>query len=200
MSQEILLATRNQNKKEELQQMLNDLDIRVLTLEDIDSLPEVEEDGQSFEENAVKKSVVIASSSGLVCLADDSGLVVDALDGQPGIYSARFAGDDADDQKNNKKLLKLMCDIPEERRTARFICAIAISDSKGNIEIVKGSCEGRIAFEPFGKDGFGYDPLFIPRGFSKTFAELNPEEKNRISHRGRALQQARPLIKKFFSE
>jgi XTP/dITP diphosphohydrolase len=198
MVRKLLLATRNQNKKIELQQMLNNLDIIVLTFEDINGLPEVEEDGYTFEENAVKKSQVITSASGIVTLADDSGLVVDALDGQPGVYSARFAGEDADDEKNNDKLLRLMEDIPEAKRTARFICVIAVSDLKGRTEIVKGRCEGKIAYKPSGTNGFGYDPLFIPRGFDKTFAELSSYAKNSISHRGRALQQVQPVIKKVF--
>lgn len=196
----LLLATRNQHKKTELQQILNDLNIAVLTFQDINDLPEIEEDGETFEENARKKSRVTAFATGLVTLADDSGLMVDFLDGQPGIYSARFAGREANDQMNNEKLLELMKNVPESKRTARFICVIAVSDYKGNTELVKGSCEGKIALRPSGNGGFGYDPLFIPDGFKETFAELQPDIKNRISHRGKALAQVKPIIAKYFRE
>lgn len=197
MQNKLLLASRNQNKKRELQEILKGMKLDVLTLDEINSIPEVEEDGNSFVENAIKKAVETAAKSALVCLADDSGLVVDALNGQPGIYSARYAGPDANDSKNNDKLLSMMKDIEAGHRTARFVCVIAISDKDGNVETVEGSCPGRIAFSPVGSGGFGYDPLFIPDGFEKSFAQLSAEEKNRISHRGKAIQKARPLIEKY---
>ncbi len=198
MTRELLLATRNRKKKLELQEILHELDLNIITLEEIPSLAEVEEDGNSFAENAIKKAVLTAKASGKICLADDSGLVVDALGGQPGIYSARFAGESASDEENNQKLLKLMEMIEEDKRTARFVCIIALSDAQGNVETVEGRCEGRIALAPMGKGGFGYDPLFIPQGYTQSFAELASATKNLISHRGKALEQARPLIERLF--
>lgn len=200
MARKLLLATRNPHKKKELQRILGDLSIEILTLEEVKDLPEVEENGKTFAENALKKAVAGASASGLICLADDSGLEVDALDGKPGVYSARFAGEYADDQQNNEKLLQMMQGIEEKKRTARFVCAIAVSDPQGRAKVVKGVCEGKIAFAPVGQGGFGYDPLFIPDGFFESFAELSAEEKNRISHRGMALKKAKPIIKKYFAE
>lgn len=199
MAHQLLLATRNQKKKQELQQILNNLDVQIITLDEVPALPEVIEDGQSFAQNAVKKAVETAVASSLPTLADDSGLTVDALNGQPGIYSARFAGENADDLQNNQKLLKLLADVETKKRTARFVCVIALSDASGRVKTVEGSCEGKIAFEPSGTGGFGYDPLFIPDGFTCTFAELSPEQKNLISHRGKALEKARPLILELFT-
>ncbi|MDD2510673.1 MAG: XTP/dITP diphosphatase [Syntrophomonas sp.] len=198
MPRELLLATRNHKKKLELQEILHDLNLSIITLEELPPMAEVEEDGNTFAENAIKKAVFTAMASGRVCLADDSGLVVDALGGQPGIYSARFAGELANDEENNQKLLKLMETIEEDKRTARFVCVIALSDAQGNVETVEGRCEGRIALAPVGKGGFGYDPLFIPQGDTQSFAELPPPTKNLISHRGKALRQARPLIERLF--
>jgi XTP/dITP diphosphohydrolase len=194
----LLLATGNNHKRQELQELLSGLKIQIVTLDDIEPLPEVEEDGFTFEENAIKKASVNASLSGLITLADDSGLAVDELDGKPGVYSARFAGVDANDEKNNQKLLALLNDVPEEQRTARFKCVIAICSPEGKTATVEGSCEGRIAMKPSGHQGFGYDPLFIPQGWKKSFAMLSAEEKNLISHRGKALQKALPVIAEFF--
>ena len=172
-TKELLLATRNRNKKREFQEMFQDFGIKVINLDDIKGIPAIEEDGQSFAENAIKKALTTAKLSGFTCLADDSGLEVDILEGQPGIYSARFAGEDADDKKNNEKLLQIM-----------------------DVETVAGTCEGSIAFSPVGQGGFGYDPLFIPTGYKQSFAELSAEEKNSISHRGKALSKIKPIIKK----
>ena len=192
----LLLASRNQHKIEELQQMLVGLNIEVISLDDVADMPVIEEDGKTFNENASKKARLTAMHTGLLCLADDSGLVVDALGGQPGVYSARFAGEDANDQKNNHKLLQMLRGLEDEKRQARFICVIAISDPQGNVQTVEGTCEGRIDYEERGTGGFGYDPLFIPEGYSQTFAELPREEKNRISHRGQALLKARSILEK----
>lgn len=197
MENKLLLATRNQHKKREMQAILADLSVQILTLEDVPELPEVEEDGNSFAENAAKKARQTAALSGITCLADDSGLSVDALDGKPGVYSARFAGPDADDDKNNEKLLGLMESVPDEKRTAAFICAIAVADPTGNIAVVEGRCPGRIIRKKLGAGGFGYDPLFVPEGYTATFAQLDAEEKNRISHRGRALVLARSAIEHY---
>ena len=196
MVAKLLLASRNRHKIEELEQMLAHLNIEVISLDDVADMPAIEEDGKTFSENASKKARLTAMHTGFTCLADDSGLVVDALGGQPGVYSARFAGEDADDRKNNRKLMQMLQGFDSERRQARFICVIAISDPQGNICTVEGKCEGRIDYEERGTGGFGYDPLFIPEGYSQTFAELSREEKNRISHRGQALLKARTLLEK----
>jgi XTP/dITP diphosphohydrolase len=194
MAHNLLIATRNNKKKKELQSILGEWDVKLLTLDDIEAIPEIEEDGTSFQENAIKKARVSAELSGYITLADDSGLVVDALGGAPGIYSARFAGPEANDADNNRKLLDLMKGIKEGERTARFICVIAVAAPTGLVKTVEGICEGKIGTDGRGQGGFGYDPLFIPEGFHKTFAELGDDEKNRISHRGRALQEAKYLL------
>lgn len=196
MGRNLLIATRNQKKKLELREILSDLDVDLITLDDIPAMPEVSEDGETFAENAIKKALLAAAASGLTTLADDSGLVVDVLHGQPGIYSARFAGPGCDDKANNLKLLEMMAAVSPEGRTARFICVIAVAAPGGQVETVEGICEGTIIDTPRGLHGFGYDPLFVPEGYDQTFAELGEAEKNIISHRGRALQQAKPLVRR----
>lgn len=199
MNKVLLVATRNPGKKKEIQQILRGLPITIINLEDISKqLPEIIEDGATFAENAVKKAREIAALSGYICLADDSGLEVDALEGRPGVYSARFAGEPADDGRNNVKLLNMLQGIELKDRTARFVCCIAISDPRGNSKFVTGKCEGRIGLKASGREGFGYDPLFIPEGEGRSFAELSPEAKNSISHRAQALRTARPIIEEFF--
>lgn len=190
----LLLATRNEGKKMELQEMLNDISISVINLHDIPSLPEVVEDGNTFQENAEKKARETAKATGYWCLADDSGLVVDALNGQPGIYSARFAGAEASDEDNNQKLLDLMKDIDEPERTARFMCCMALSTPEGETLVVEDYCEGIILRQPVGEQGFGYDPLFMPRGYNQSMAQLSRQEKNLISHRGKALNRMKPIL------
>ncbi len=194
MSQAILIATRNQKKKIELQDILSEWDVNLITLDDVAAVPDIIEDGETFSENAIKKALITASLSGFITLADDSGLLVDALYGQPGVHSARFAGPGCNDGANNQKLLQMMAAVPEQDRTARFICVIAIATPNGLVETVEGICEGKIIDTLRGQSGFGYDPLFIPDGYDKTFAELGEGEKNMISHRGRALQQAKPVL------
>lgn len=194
----LVIATRNNKKKEELLSLLGDL-VKVVTLEEIPGVPEVKEDGLSFAENAQKKATQVAIATGEYVLADDSGLEVDALQGQPGIYSARFAGEAANDNQNNQKLLDLLKEVSWEKRTARFRCVIAVANADKWLEMVEGVCEGRIGFEPRGEGGFGYDPLFIPEGYDQTFAELSAEVKNAISHRGRALKKAEAILKMIFS-
>lgn len=197
MGKKLLLATRNQHKKQELAAMMEGLGIEVLTLDEVPELPEVDEDGETFQDNAVKKAALTARASGYTCLADDSGLEVQALNGRPGVYSARFAGPQADDRMNNEKLVDLLKELDPSQRAARFVCVIAIADPSGRIQAVEGECPGTITLEARGSDGFGYDPLFIPDGYQQTFAELGSEEKNRISHRGQALKKALPLIRDF---
>ncbi len=196
----LLLATRNEGKKMELQEMLNDIGISVINLHDIPPLPEVVEDGKTFKENAEKKAYETAKATGYWCLADDSGLVVDALNGQPGIYSARFAGPEASDENNNHKLLDLMKGIDESKRTARFVCCMALSTPEGETLVVEDYCEGIILRQPVGEQGFGYDPLFMPQGYNQSMAQLSHQEKNLISHRGKALNRMKPIIISKMSE
>lgn len=193
----ILMATRNKGKMIELRENLKNLELEILTLDDIEDMPILEEKGSTFLENAVSKAQMAVKVSGLVTMADDSGLEVDALGGQPGVYSARFAGEPTDDRKNNQKLLQLMKGLSYERRTARFVCAIAIAFPDGRIYLAEGKCEGVILEESRGSGGFGYDPLFYIPSMEKTFAELNLDEKNSISHRGKALEQAAALLERF---
>lgn len=194
MTRRLLIATRNKHKLQEIQRILYDFPVQPISLDDISPLPEVLEDGESFAENAVKKARENARLSGELTLADDSGLMVDALQGAPGVYSARYSGMDASDESNNQKLLQELKNVPPQERGAQFICVIAAADPQGKVRTVEGICQGRITYQPSGNGGFGYDPLFIPEGYSCTFAELIPAEKNAISHRGRALQQIQTLL------
>lgn len=184
----LLIATKNIHKLTEIENILQINNLQLLSIRDFPNLPDVEESGETFFENSALKAVELARFTGLWALADDSGLVVDALDGRPGVYSARFAGDSCDDAANNQKLLKLMKGA--QNRSARFVCNIALASPDGICRHVEGSCEGQIANKPNGSGGFGYDPLFIPDGHIISFAELGSEIKNSISHRGRALVEA----------
>ena len=190
----LVVASRNEHKIKEIQAILADQPWQVLTAHDFPGFPEVVEDGSTLEANAIKKAKEIAAFTGCLALADDTGLEVDALGGKPGVHSARFAGPKATYEENNRKLLRLLEGVPPEERTARFRCVIAIAEPDGNVHVVEGKCEGLIGFAAKGEGGFGYDPLFIVDGLEKTFAELSPEEKNRVSHRGRALQLAAELL------
>jgi len=194
MMSRLVVASRNEKKKREILQIIEGSSLEILTLNDFPDAPETVEDGVTFRENAIKKAREIADFTGYVTLADDSGLEVDVLGGQPGVYSARFAGEPSDDERNNQKLLDMLQGIPAQERSARFRCVIAIAFPDGRVETAEGTCEGRIAFLPRGEGGFGYDPLFIPHGYDLTFGELPPEIKHRISHRGQALEQARPIL------
>ena len=185
---ELLIATRNQHKIDEFRQMLNPLGVEILGADDVPGLPEVEEDGDTFEANAAKKAVEVAKASGRWTLADDSGLEVDALEGAPGVYSARFAGEEANYADNNKLLLEKLEGVTH--RTGRFCCVLALAQPHGEVHTLRGTCEGTIALAGRGDNGFGYDPLFIPEGLTQTFAELSDEEKHALSHRGQALQLA----------
>ncbi|QDI91071.1 XTP/dITP diphosphatase [Salicibibacter halophilus] len=184
----IVLATKNEGKRKELETLLAGA-AAVYSLRDYPDCPEIEETGETFVANARIKADYVAQFTGLPSLADDSGLAVDALDGSPGVYSARFAGEEKNDGKNNEKLLHCLEGVPREERTARFICALVYKNPNGEAIEVEGTCEGEIVSEPKGTNGFGYDPLmYIPQLY-KTLAELSSEEKNRISHRGKALQK-----------
>ncbi|OGG47919.1 MAG: non-canonical purine NTP pyrophosphatase, RdgB/HAM1 family [Candidatus Handelsmanbacteria bacterium RIFCSPLOWO2_12_FULL_64_10] len=191
----LVLATRNAHKVREIGQVLGG-GLSLRSLADFEGFPEVPEEGETFEANAVRKATVVARALGLPAMADDSGLEVDALDGAPGVRSARFSADGATAEENNAKLLRMLKDAPEERRSARFRCVIAVAWPDGTVRTAEGACEGRIAEAPRGAGGFGYDPLFVPEGYGQTFAELGEEVKNRISHRARALRRARETILK----
>ena len=185
----MLIATRNANKLDEILSIFSLSGLELVSIDDLGELPEVEEDGETFEANAVKKAVTLALSSHLWTMSDDSGLEVDALGGKPGVYSARYAGEPSDHEANNRKLLREMEGVAN--RHAGFRCAIALSSPSGRVRAVVGRCRGRIAGALAGDGGFGYDPLFIPDGYEQTFAEMDSSLKNRISHRGAALKLAR---------
>lgn len=182
----IVLATRNPHKVRELAAMLSPYGIRIISTADYPELPDIVEDGTTFEENAKKKALVVAEYTGLPALADDSGLCVKALDGRPGVYSARFAGENATDEENNEKLLREMAHIPKEERKATFVSVIAYAKPTGEVQFFRGEIEGEVLFAPRGVHGFGYDPLFYIPSEGKSMAELAPDEKNRISHRAMA--------------
>jgi len=195
----LLLATNNKGKAREYRSLLSGVPFELVTPDEVGINTEVEEVGKSFEENARLKAATLAAESQLLSLADDSGLEVDALGGEPGTLSARYAGEGASDEDRVSYLLTKLEGVPEERRTARFRCVIAIATPEGDVELCSGECEGIIAFEPRGNKGFGYDPIFYLPELKKTMAELPPEEKNRISHRGRAARKASQLLKEKYS-
>jgi XTP/dITP diphosphohydrolase len=190
----IVLASRNQGKIKEIRMMFSDLGIALLSLNDCPGIPEIVEDGKSFLENAVKKAKVVAESTGEIVLADDSGLEVDALGGAPGILSARYAGQDADDRQNIRKLLRDMKGIPPESRGAAFRCLLVLYPADGRYEAFEGRWEGMIAEKPVGLDGFGYDPIFFLPGERVTVAQLSSEVKNRISHRAQAFAKLKERL------
>ena len=183
----MVLATKNKNKVKEVSEFLAPHGIEVVSLHEFPDLPEIEEYGETFKENAIIKATEACMFTGLMALADDSGLEVDCLEGLPGVYSSRFAGEDKDDLANNKKLLELLEGVPAEQRTARFKCVMALATTECFVYTADGTCEGVIAEQPRGEGGFGYDPLFYLPEYGKTFAELDLETKNKISHRARAL-------------
>lgn len=192
---QLVLATRNQGKLREIRELVRDTGIEVLSLEDFGDLPPVVEDGDTFEANAQKKARSIAELTGCLTLADDSGLVVEALNGQPGVLSARYAGEDATDADNNAKLIDALSEVPAGNRKGAFCCVMALCRAGGDCHLFSGRLEGEIARAPRGSGGFGYDPLFIVREYGKTLAELPLETKNRISHRGRALKEVVAFLK-----
>ena len=187
MDKIIVLATRNEGKVKEFQQLLKSFPVEIKCLKDFGPIPEVEEDGETFDDNAYKKALFTAKVLGLPAMADDSGLVVAALDGAPGVKSARYAGEKATDKDNIAKLLKEMAGATDRR--AAFECVISIAVPSGPALTYEGRCEGEITREPRGDSGFGYDPVFFFPQYNKTFAELSSEEKNRVSHRGKALRE-----------
>ncbi|AFS71104.1 XTP/dITP diphosphatase [Exiguobacterium antarcticum] len=193
----IIVATRNKGKVDEFQAMLGRLGYEVESLLDYETAPETDETGSTFEENAELKSREAAAYFGHSVLSDDSGLEVDALNGAPGVYSARFAGEDKSDEANNALLLEKLADVPAEQRTARFVCALSLAKPSGETLTVRGTMEGTIGFELKGANGFGYDPLFIIPSLNQTAAELTKTEKAAISHRGQALQKLEQALTTF---
>ena len=193
---EIVIATRNPDKKRELAKLLKGLKIKVLSLDRFPHCPDVKEGTKSFRQNAVRKAMTASKFTKKLALADDSGLETDGLGGRPGVRSSRFAGKDANYAQNNHKLLKLLKD--KKRRGAQFRCIVAICDYPKLVAVVEGKIRGRIALAPKGRYGFGYDPVFIVPKYKKTFAQLKPQLKNKISHRAKALKKAKVSLLKYF--
>ena len=196
MRSKLLLATNNVGKVREYQSLLRGIPFEMVTPKEVGIDMAMEEKGTTFEENARLKACAFAKESGLLTLADDSGLEVDALHGEPGVMSARYAGESASDVERVNYLLSKLKNVPKEKRSARFRCVIAVAYPDGHVELCSSECEGVITFEPRGKNGFGYDPIFYFPGLGKTMAELPIEVKNRISHRGKAAQKARLMLMK----
>lgn len=199
----LVFASRNRGKLVELRELLADVEVEVLAIDELDAeIPEVIEDGDTFAANASKKALEVARASGLPALADDSGLEVDALDGRPGVYSARYAGESATDRDNNDRLVAELAGVPADRRTARFRSVLAFADTAGRLGdevlLAEGTCEGRILDEPRGDGGFGYDPLFLVPELGRTFAELGVGTKNDRSHRARAMRAMKPQLVAYY--
>ena len=191
----MIAASSNAHKIKEIQSIMSKFGVKVVSRKEA-GVPEfeIEEDGETFEENSLKKAEAIMKATGKLTVADDSGLMVDYLGGAPGVYSARFAGEECDDEKNNEKLLKHLEGLPAEDRKAKFVSVITLMFPDGNTIVARGECPGRIIETPTGENGFGYDPLFVPDGLSKTFAQLSDKEKNSISHRDRALEKLEEIL------
>ncbi len=192
-----LLATRNRHKVREFRRIFKKLPVRFVTVDAVPKLPPVRETGKTFRANAVKKAVQSSRHTNLPVIAEDSGLEVKALGGRPGVKSARFAGAAQNDQANLDKLIRLMRRVPFSKRQARFVCAIAVARSGKLLKTVEEICDGSLSFAAMGETGFGYDPIFVPEGYSKTNAQLGARVKDSISHRARALRRLAPFIKGF---
>jgi XTP/dITP diphosphohydrolase len=193
----LVLGTRNAKKRQEIEEILGDLGIPLQDLSAYPDAPEVVEDGDAFEANARKKAAQTAMAIGQWVLGEDSGLVVPALNGRPGVYSARYAGKQGDDAANNRKLLAELAPLPADRRDAYYVCTAALADPKGQVHaVVEGRCWGQIITEYRGDGGFGYDPLFLIPEYHRTFGELSPRVKHALSHRGRALLQLRAALRR----
>jgi XTP/dITP diphosphohydrolase len=190
----IVFATKNEGKVREITEMIDRTDIELVSLNHFTSLPEIVEDGKTYLENALKKAKAISEFTGETVLADDSGLQVDVLEGEPGIYSARYAGEGATDEENNAKLLARLKNIPEDKRTASFFCALVLYDRDGRYASFEAEWRGRIIDEGRGTNGFGYDPIFLDPKFNKTAAELTSDIKNKVSHRGQAFAKLKACL------
>ncbi len=197
--QELLIATTNQGKLREIRDLLKDLPIKITCLTDYKGLPKVEEDGKTFAQNAIKKAATIALFTKKLTLGEDSGLEVKALKNAPGIYSARFSGENATDKKNNRKLLRSLRGVSLKKRQARYRCFVALVDNKKIIDVASGACDGLITTRGKGKNGFGYDPLFLIPRYKKTFGELDPAIKAKISHRARAFKKVKKILLNYLS-
>lgn len=193
----LLVATGNKGKLKEIRRLLADSPVEIVGLDAYPGLPEVVEDGDSFEANARKKAIEMANATGCLTLADDSGLVVDALNGAPGVISARYAGEDGDDEANNRKLMSEMRDVPDDKRQAAFHCVMALAEPGGACRTFEGRISGILLREARGDGGFGYDPYFLVPEYGKTTSELPLDIKNRISHRGNALRKVLPVLKEY---
>ena len=201
MSKRLLVATHNQGKVAEFAELLQDLDVEWLSLENAGVTVEVEETGTTFRENAVLKAETYAREAGLLTLADDSGLEVDALNGRPGVHTSRFGGEDLNSEGRYRLLLERLERVPWERRGARFRCVVALATPEGGVlEMAEGAVEGRIALAPAGDGGFGYDPVFYIEEQGKTMAELPADVKNRLSHRARAVNAIKPLLQRVLDD
>ena len=200
MQKKLVIATGNKNKLEEIKVLLQGLPLEIVTIDSYPGLIMPEEDRDTFYGNAAKKAETVSAFTGELALADDSGLEVDALGCRPGVHSARYAGKEGDYEANNRLLLEELKGTPPEKRSARFVAVIAIAAPGGKTKSVRGICPGRIAEEPRGSGGFGYDPLFIYEPAGMTFAEMPAEKKNMVSHRARALRQARELLGRLLKE
>lgn len=192
----IIFATGNAGKMKEIREILKDLNLEVLSMKDAGIQADVVEDGKTFQENAIIKAKEIMKISGEVVLADDSGLEIDYLNKEPGIYSARYMGEDTSYRIKNANLIERLQGVPDEKRTARFVCAIAAAFPDGTVETTEGTIEGRIGYEEKGENGFGYDPIFYVPEFGCTTAELTGEQKNQVSHRGKALEAMKEILRK----
>lgn len=190
----IIVASKNQGKLKEIRDLLGGLDFKIVSLADYTKLPDIVEDGKTFQENAVKKALTIARHTGNMVIGEDSGLEVQALGGRPGVYSARFSGKDATDRKNNARLLRMLKGIPMAKRQARYHCYVALADGDELVTVMHGSCRGFIALKAKGQNGFGYDPLFFIPRYQKTFGELDPKIKARMSHRARAFRRMKKFL------
>ena len=197
---ELIIATKNKGKLTEIKELLKDLPLKITSLTDYPNIPPIEEDGLTYAQNAIKKAATIAMYTNKLTLGEDSGLEVGVLNKRPGIYSARFTGKDATDKKNNQKLLKSLKNIPFKKRTARYQCYAALVDGKKIIDVVGGSCAGVISIKLRGTNGFGYDPLFLIPRYNKTFGELDPAIKSKISHRARALRKIKMVLRKYLEK
>ena len=190
----IIFATGNENKLREIRQIMADCDVEIISMKEAGVFEEIEENGSTFEENALLKAEAISKKTGLLTLADDSGLEIDFLDKAPGIYSSRFMGENTPYVEKNTTILDKLSGVPDEKRTARFVCAVAAVRPDGSTEMVRATMEGRIAYKIAGENGFGYDPIFFLPEYGCTSAELSPEQKNAISHRGKALRMMREVL------
>ena len=191
---DIIIATKNNDKVLEIREILADMPFSIKCMKDIGMYDEIDECGSTFEENAMIKAKYIFDKTGVIVIADDSGLEIDFLDGEPGIYSARFAGEDASYEEKINVILSRLSDASFEERIARFVCAVAVCLPDGREFVVRDTCEGYIALETKGKNGFGYDPIFYMKEYDMTTAEMEPDMKNRVSHRGKALQSMKKKL------